>query len=252
MTAEDEPAGTPEITEGELAEAQETPAGETSEDRTESEPDWKQIALGYKSKVEKANQEARELDDLRTWRAQQQERTEHPPAATDAELQPQEDEIDAQRRVLAKEGDVVALGALRDKAEALEREHRRERNLGYWLDLQEIDDKTERAETKKEFKTGRYADIDAARQAVKARNLAVENEALRAENARFKASKPAPDTVRTAQREAPSSNGTKTSFDTGADYDAEMDRLVRAGKQKQATQLSAKYALGQIKIKEES
>lgn len=241
MITEDQTAGTPEPDDGDAQTTETTGTPETDGRNADGPGITKEELLAWKIKAEEFNRLKAEHEELRR-------RVEQSPAATNAqETQEIADDLEIKARALAQQGDAAAALALRNEARAM----MLEQNIAHLYELSNIEDKSEREETREEFKKNRqrYGDIEAARAAVKARRLEAENKRLQEQIAAATA-KPK-DTVRTVYRESTdASPDFKTSAKTGAQFDAEVAKLRAAGKWKAANALSAELANGKITLKD--
>lgn len=219
MADEPQTTGTPEPDDGDAQETATT--GTPAEDGRNADgesPISRDEALVWKTKAENYNRLEGELEQVRSENARLRERSEPPPAATDAETRTQMDELETRARAAAAAGDAVGEMLFRERAERLQLQNK----IGLLFDAYDIDNKDERKETLKEFRSGRYGDMEAANAAVKARNLAAQLKEAQDKIAALTRSKPPADVVRTVHHEAPASNGSKM---TEAQWESRQSKL---------------------------
>lgn len=236
----DETTGTPGTDDGDAAAQTPTTGTPGTDDRdaTTGEPDYKQLYLASKDKVEAANRMERELAELRAARDAEPE-DEPDDAGTDGDGVDWEKVADYARR-----GDQVAKAQIANRRMQLELA----KNVRDSFQLRDISDATERKEVLAHFAKNKHrlGDIGAARAEVRERKLEAENARLTKELELAK-KKPPTDVVRTHTREV-SATETKARQIAGADFDREQAQLRAQGKYHEALQRQQEVLAGKIEV----
>jgi len=191
-----------------------------------SEPDYKQLYLASKDKIEAANRMEAELAQLRT-------RREPPPDEDEDDLDEaaQGDGVDWDVVAdFARRGDQVAKAQLANRRMNIELA----KNVRDSFQLRDIDDRDERKEVLAHFAKNKHrlGDIGAARAEVRERKLETENVRLKRE-LELARKQPPTDVVRTHSREV-SSTEQKTRYMAESDFDREQAELRAAGRHDEA------------------
>jgi hypothetical protein len=240
MADESTTTGTPEPETGDAAEQTPTAESPSAEDRDASstgtkEPDYKQLYLASKDKIEAAN---RLLEE--------QQRATHTPAAPARE--PDEEEgFWAEVEEFARKGDPVA------KAQLWNRDHqlRKEREIVDAFQLREIADADERKAVAQHYVRNRHrlGDVAAARAELRAGKLEEENQRLQAAlKAAQQSSVRDPQVARTTLGREVTAKEHKTEKMTRAEWDQAQQRLEDEGKYAEKIAMQMRRRKGEIEI----
>lgn len=242
---ETQTAGTPNPDGGDAAQGQTTGTQE-SEGRDAGSSgqadDFTRLNLEWKAKAERLNAlEAKYGSNFESAIEQRQPQSPAADSQTNADAAYWADVVES-----ARNGDHAAKAAIQ-----IEIQRRQDkRDMMDALALRDIADVTERQEVYNLYTNNRtrYGDVEAAREAVRARRLEAELTKTREEIKRNTA-KVDPDVVRTHSRET-SAKGTQIRKMSGSEYDRKIAQVPGQGPTREQLQLQRDYSNGLIELED--
>lgn len=210
--ADEQTTGTTPPVDGDAAVDTPTTGTTDGADRdADAEPDYKQMYLDAKSKVERVN-------DLEEENRRLKETSSQTPAASEVHGDDIDSAEEARIRSFADQGDPIAKRELK----RIERERAEAEQQRTWArQLQKIPDLTRRQEVYNEFMKGGYADPVEARAALVERENSELRKQVSANGKRAETTSGVP----TGSREGPAPPATKTETMSRAEWETKMDTL---------------------------